>query len=103
MAIPMLAMKRFWVCPNCDHTDVTTEAQPHTRFHHCPKLGITAPLVEDGTVCKVEAIEREDYIAAEDVRYSDTGRPVMAVRTTRTDGSTDVAVFAATATLNLRE
>jgi hypothetical protein len=34
-----LAAERRWECPNCDHTDVTQEAAPHTRFHNCPRPG----------------------------------------------------------------
>lgn len=102
MALPLLAAERRWECPNCDHTDVTRESQPHTRFHPCPGLaGLTAPMVPAGTRCKVEAVERGDYIGAEDVRYDDDGRPIMSAITTRDDG-TDVVVYAPTAHLSLR-
>jgi hypothetical protein len=99
--IPLLTAEKRWSCPNCDHTDVTRQAAPHTRFHHCPKYGITAPMVEAGTRCKVEALEREDYVGDEDVRLNDEGRPIMSMVTTRDDG-TDCAVFAPTAHLSLR-
>lgn len=90
----LLALERRWECPNCDLTDVTREAAPHSRFHSCPGLaGITAPMVPAGTSCKVEAVERDDYIGDEDVQYDGNGRPVMAVVTTRDDGN-DVAVLA---------
>lgn len=90
--------ERHWECPNCDTKDVTREAQPHQRFHPCRGLrgGLTAPMVPAGTRCKVEALEREDYIGSEQVQLHD-GRPVMNVTTTRNDG-VDVAVFAPTAT-----
>jgi hypothetical protein len=102
VAIPLLAPpERHWECPNCDHTDVTREAGPHTRFHYCPKLGLSAPMVPSGTACKVEAVEREDYIGGDDVQRNADGRPVMSVITTRDDGN-DVAVYAPTAHLNLR-
>jgi hypothetical protein len=96
MPIPLLAAVRRWECPNCDAQDVTREASPHTRFHYCPKLGISAPMVPAGTRAKVEAFEREDYIRGEDVQFNDQGRPVMQVVTTRDDGN-DVAVYAPTA------
>lgn len=98
MSIPLLAAPvRHWDCPNCNHTDVTFEAQPHSRFHNCPGLaGLSAPMVPAGTRAKVEAVEREDYIGDEDVQYDGDGRPVMAVVTTRDDGN-DVAVYAPTA------
>jgi hypothetical protein len=83
-----------WDCPNCDTTDVTHQHQPHTRMHVCPGLkGLTAPMVPAGTRCKVEAVEREDYIGKEVVTLDDDNRPIMRVETTRDDG-TDVAVFA---------
>lgn len=97
-AVLLAAPERRWYCPNCTHTDVTHEVQPHTRFHPCRGLkGLTAPMVEAGTRCKVEAVEREDYVGKELVTVDGAGRPVMAVVTTRDDG-TDVAVFAACAT-----
>jgi hypothetical protein len=52
--------------------------------------------VPAGTRCKVEAVEREDYVGGEDVQYDDDGRPIMAVVTTRDEGN-DVAVYAPTA------
>jgi hypothetical protein len=90
----LLAQEQYWACPNCDLTDVTREQEPHTRFHACRGLkGLTAPMVPAGTSCKVEAIERGDYVGRELVTLAGDGRPVMAVETTRDDG-TDRAVFA---------
>lgn len=83
-----------WECPNCDFTDVTHEAQPHSRMHACRGLkGLTAPMVPAGTRCKVEAKEREEYVGKENLTYDGDGRPIMAVETTREDGN-DIAVFA---------
>lgn len=97
MTVLTLSAERRWECPNCLATDLTHEAQPHTRFHNCPGLrGLSAPMVPAGTRCKVEALVREDYVGAEDVQYDADGRPVMAVVTTRDDGN-DVAVLAPTA------
>lgn len=97
-----LAAERRWECPNCDFTDVTHEAAPHTRFHNCPGLaGLSAPMVPAGTRCKVEAVERGDYVGGQLVQTDGNGRPVMSVVTTRDDG-TDAAVYAPTATVNLR-
>jgi hypothetical protein len=93
----LLRPEHRWECPNCDFTDVTHEAEPHSRFHPCAGLaGLTAPMVPTGTKCKVVAHEREDYIGGEDVRLVE-GRPVMSVEVVRDDG-TDLAVYAATAT-----
>jgi hypothetical protein len=102
MSVFALASERRWECPNCELTDVTHEAIPHTRFHNCPGLaGLTAPMVPAGTRCKVEAVERGDYVRDQLVQTDGDGRPVMSVVTTRDDG-TDAAVFAPTATVNLR-
>lgn len=92
--VPLLRSEQRWECPNCDLTDVTHEARPHTRFHMCRGLkGLTAPFVPAGTRCKVEAVEREDYIGDERVTYDGDRRPIMRVETTRDDGN-DVAVMA---------
>jgi hypothetical protein len=86
-----------WSCPNCPQTDVTHEPRAHTRFHTCAGLrGLTAPFVVEGTACKVEAHEREDYVGDELVQTDANGRPVMSVVTTRDDGQ-DCIVFAPTA------
>lgn len=88
---------RHHYCPNCGATDATREAQPHTRFHSCSRLGgMSMPMVPQGVRAKVEAVVREDYVGAEDVQYDGDGRPIMAALTTRDDG-TDVAVYAPTA------
>jgi hypothetical protein len=97
-----LAGETRWVCPNCPTTAVTHQAAPHTEFHQCPGLaGLNAPMVREGVRCKVEAVERGDWVGAEMVQTDGNGRPVMSVVTTRDDG-TDVAVYAPTAFLNLR-
>lgn len=89
---------RRWECPNCDHTDVTREALPHTRMHPCRGLrGLTVPMVEAGTRCKIEAVERGDYIGDDIVQVDGDGRPVMSVLTTRDDGQ-DCTVYAPAAT-----
>jgi hypothetical protein len=87
--------EQHWVCPNCTATAVTV-GQPN-RFHNCSGLaGLLAPLVLEGTRCKVVTEERQDYVGREDIRYDGNGRAVMAVRTVRDDGE-DLAVFAPTA------
>lgn len=95
-----------WSCPNCDLTDVTHQrlgpGEAASRFHACRGLkGMTAPMVPAGTACKVEAVEREDYIGEEDVTFDGDARPIMAVVTTRDHGQ-DRAVFAPCAHASLR-
>lgn len=98
MAVPLLGVETRWTCPNCTHTDITHDTRAHTRFHACRGLrGLTAPMVPDGTTCKVEAVERDDYVGSEQVTVDGDGRPVMAVVTTRDDGQ-DCTVFAPCAT-----
>lgn len=92
--VPLLRREQYWSCPNCVLTQVTHEAGPHTRFHACRGLrGLTAPMVPAGTHCKVEAVERGDWVGKERVQTDGEGRPVMAVVTTRDDGQ-DCAVLA---------
>lgn len=87
-----------WICSNgCGVVDVTPAGVPN-RFHNCRAMaGLLAPLVPEGSGARVLAVEREDYVGKEDVRTDDNGRPVMAVRTERPDGSNDVIMFAPTA------
>lgn len=87
--------EKHWSCPNCDQQCVSRGVGIHqTPMHTCPGLKmLSAPLVEDGVECKVEAKVREDYVGREDVTYDEDGKPIMAVETTREEGN-DVAVFA---------
>jgi len=103
MRVPLLDQVTRWSCPNCDVTDVTRGAMDpgSSRFHTCAGLHmLTAPLVRDGTRCKVEAEERADYLGREVQDHGDDGKPYMAVRTTRDDGD-DVAVNAGLAQARL--
>jgi hypothetical protein len=87
-----------WSCPNCPQQHTTHEPRPHIPFHSCRGLkGLTAPFVPAGSKAKVETREREDYIAGETVTTDGDERPIMAVITTRDDG-TDCAVMAPSAT-----
>ena len=93
----ILQAEHRWSCPNCMTTDVTHEVHPHSRMHRCRGLGgLTVPMVPDGTVCKVEAIERADYIGKELVQLDAYNRPIMSVVTTRDNGQ-DCTVYAPTA------
>jgi hypothetical protein len=90
---------RRWECPNCTQRAVTREVIPQARYHQCAGLrGMTAPMVLEGSDVKVEAVEREDYVGSETVTTDGEGRPIMAVITTRADGSNDCAVMAPCAT-----
>lgn len=93
-----LIPERRWSCPNCNAVTVTREAKPHTPFHSCTGLrALSAPFVPDGTRCKVEAVEREDWVGKDMPQTDGEGRPVMAIVTTRDHGQ-DCAVLAPCAT-----
>lgn len=100
------APERRWECPNCDLKQVTYEHKPHSRMHTCKGLrGLTAPMVPAGTSCKVEAVEREDYLGKDKGKVQldpQHRRPVMSVITTRDDGQ-DCAVYAPVASGSLKE
>ena len=96
----LLQSEQRWTCPNCPATAVT-HLPPDavaSQFHICRGLkGLNAPMVPAGTRAKVEALERGDYLNGDVVTRDGEGRPVMAIETTRDDG-TDRAVFAPCAT-----
>lgn len=95
--VPLLRPEHRWECPSCPATDVTHEAQPHTRMHACRGLkGLTAPMVPAGTRAEHRALEREDYVNGDNVQVDGEGRPVMSVITVRDDGQ-DCTVYAPTA------
>jgi hypothetical protein len=99
-AVPLLLREFIWTCPNCDTRARTLEPRPHTQFHNCPgTFGLVVPMVIEGTRCKIEAVEREDYCGADarGIQYAPAdGRPYMSVITTRDDGN-DCTVYAPTA------
>ena len=104
MAGVLIAPERHLSCPNCSGTLVSRDPNPaHQVFHSCPGLrGLTAPMVEDGTACKVEVVQREDYTNGDVVPRDGEGNVVMAVRTTR-DGGEDLLAFAPTAHGSMRD
>lgn len=96
-----LTPEHRWSCPNCTATHVSHEARPHTPFHSCAGLkGLSAPYVPDGTRCKVEAVERGDWVGKDLPQLDGAGRPKMSVVTTRDHGQ-DCAVLAPCATAEL--
>lgn len=98
MKVPILRAEHRWECPNCVATKVTHEHRPHTPFHPCSGLaGLLTPFVPAGTRCKIEAVERGDYIGKELVQVDGHGRPVMNVTVTRDTGH-DCAIYAPAAT-----
>ena len=103
--VPLLQVPlEDWYCPNgCYCTERIPPIPPgSSRFHSCPQLhGLNAPLVRVGTDCKVEAVERDDYLGDEIQRHGDDGKAYMAIKTTHADGSNDLAVNAPLATARI--
>lgn len=107
MGTTLLERELHFECPNCTTTALSKVYAPvgggQIELHSCPGLkGFLAPMVLAGTRCKVEAVEREDYLGKEDVRLNGEGRPIMAVVTTRNDGQ-DRTVFAPCARIKFGE
>lgn len=100
--VPVLQRRIVWVCPNgCPAYSITERADVHQQMHVCQALhGLMAPLIEEGQRVKVEAVEREDFIAGEVVTKDENGRPIMAVHTTREEGE-DRLIFAPAATMEV--
>jgi hypothetical protein len=89
----LLKAERQWNCPNCKVTTVTKDAA--IPFHACLGLsGLSAPLHLAGSKVKVTTIERGDYLGNEKGVRMVKGRPIMALKTERPDGSNDLAVYA---------
>jgi hypothetical protein len=98
----LLDVEHHWVCPNCTTMKITRGDKTRIPFHPCSGMrGLSAPMVVEGTKCKVEAHEREDYINGEIVQTDKLGRPIQNVITTRDEGQ-DCAVYAPTATVGTR-
>lgn len=98
--VPLLSAEQHWYAPCCGQGAITREAEPHTRYHTCsrgPTAGMVVPMVPVGTKCKIEAVERQDYVGHEIVQTNADGRPIMNVTITRDDGQ-DCAVYAPCAT-----
>jgi hypothetical protein len=92
-----------WKCPACGRGDRTRPLPANAqRWHTCPALhDLKTPLVPAGMDCTIILEERGDYLNGETQRTGSDGKPYMAVRTQRADGSADVAVYAPAATARL--
>ena len=96
--VVLLGRPVVFVCPNCSERLGLNSVPEKPILHPCRGLaGMLAPMVVEGTDCKVESNERDDYVGAELVQTDGHGRPVMNVTTTYADGRTDCVVFAPTA------
>lgn len=104
--IPLLTPETHWKCDarGCEQTAVTRQVGDHQRFHTCQgrdgTAGMTVPMTRVGVRCDVRAVERDDYIAGDDVQTNADGRPVMSVVIEREDGQ-DCAAYAPCATAKL--
>ncbi len=96
MTVPLLSTETRWTCPNCTQRAVSYKPN-ESPGHACKGLrGLYVLLVPEGIRCKIEAVERQDYVGKEIVQTDGNGRPVMATVTTRDDGQ-DTTVYAALA------
>jgi len=94
----LLSSEWHWECPNCTLKAISYKAN-ETPGHLCRGLrGLYVLMIPEGLSCKVEAIEREDYVNDEMVQTDGEGRPISSVITTRDDGQ-DCTVYAPTATI----
>lgn len=92
-----------FVCPNCTSELVLDEVPGKPVLHPCRGLvGLMAPMVRQGVNCKVEAVERDDYEGRDLAHRDGEGRVVMAIETTRDDG-TDRIVLVPTAVVSRDE
>lgn len=88
---------RDWECSHCDVT-ARTAHDVANRYHMCRGLaGLQAPLTPKGSGARLVAVEREDYVHGEMVQTDGYGRPIMALRVERPDGSNDTVVYSPTA------
>ena len=96
--VPLLKVPyEDWHCPNSCGVAERTPALPpgSSRYHACSRLhGLNAPLSRVQADCKVEAIEREDYLNGETQAMGDDGKAYMAVTTVYADGHNDLVVNA---------
>lgn len=97
----ILGSELHYGCPNCTAQLKLEQLPTKPLLHPCRGLkGLMAPMVRDGIGCKVEAVERDDYIGKDLPQTDGEGRPVMSIVTTRDDG-TDCQVMVPTAVLRL--
>lgn len=90
-----------WECPNCTLKAISKRPN-ETPGHGCRGLkGLYVLMVPEGTNCKIESVERGDYVNGEVVTLDGEGKAIMSVVTTRDDG-TDCAVFAPMANIDGR-
>jgi len=98
MTIPVL--EKHWSCPNCKTQAVTHDSA--TPFHACKGLsGLSVALVPAGAKVRVSLVERGDYIGAEQGIRMHKGRPIMATKIERPDGSYDSTVYAPMASVGV--
>jgi len=102
--VPLLKQYEDLHCPNCGLSERVLPLPPgQSKYHNCPRLHmLSAPLVPVAMDAKIVAEEREDYLNGEVQATGDNGRPYMAVRTVRADGSDDLLVNAGWAHAELR-
>lgn len=101
----LLDPSRRWECPSCNRQLKTDRPVTQIPLHPCKEQrGLMVPFVEVHGVelpkhaARHVVVERGDWVGSEHVQTDGEGRPVMAVRTERPDGSYDTHVLAPAAT-----
>lgn len=85
-------MAQIWECPKCPARAQTVDDK--IPMHPCPAgPGVLVPLLRAGEKAKIAVLPPEDYVGGELVQTDASGKPVMAVVTTRDEGQ-DCTVFA---------
>lgn len=98
--IPLLGDPARFECPNCTSQLELSAPPSKPVLHPCRGLkGLLAPMVAAGTKCKVETVAREDYEGRDIAQRDGEGNVVMAIETTRDDG-TDRVVLVPTAVVD---
>jgi hypothetical protein len=94
---------RLWECSRCPASAATAADDPRAPMHDCPGLvGLSVPMTRAGEHVDIRTVEREDYVAGEDVRYDLEGTPIMRTEVEHDDGHVDVWVYAPTAHFGAR-
>ena len=108
--VTLLDPTRHWECPSCHRQHVTRTAQVTSELHACAsQRGMIVPFVEVAdnhglTGVRHVVVEPGDYVGGQQgLRTDGEGRPVMAVRTERADGSNDCHVFPGAAVASTKE
>jgi hypothetical protein len=88
----------IYVCDDCTARMPVNPADHRIPMHNCRGRALMSlPMIREGERAEVRLVERDDYVAGEDVRTDAEGRVFMRCEVHREDGHADVWVYAPTA------